>query len=286
MNATAKIIILYQLIISILIILHFSAIESGLFWLAAHLAVILFLWKLPKITRQGKLKWLSTWYPILFILVNFVELHYLVHTIRPNDLDNLLIQIDFGVFGAHPTVWLEQFTFPVLTEYLQLVYSLFYFLPINLVILLILQKRENEMSFLIFIIVYGIYLSYIGYFLAPAIGPRFTLNHLQTFQLQGLWLTLPIRETLNTLENIQRDCFPSGHTEITALTMFYAYKYHKKYFYVLAVIGTSLIFSTVYLRYHYVVDVFGGLLWAGFVVWTAQYVYQVLNSDKLKKDLP
>ena len=130
MNATAKIIFLYQFIISIMVILNLSAIETGLFWLAAHLAIILFLWKLPKWTRQGKLKWLSTWYPILFILVNFVELHYLIHTIRPNDLDNLLIQIDFGIFGVHPTVWLEQFTFPVLTEYLQLVYSSFYFLKI------------------------------------------------------------------------------------------------------------------------------------------------------------
>jgi len=240
------------------------------------------LWKLPILTGQVKLKWLSTWYPILFILVNFTELHYLVHTIRTNDLDGQLIQIDFSIFGAHPTVWLEQFTFPVLTEYLQLVYSSFYFLPIILIVLLILQKQEKEKSFIIFIIVYGIYLSYIGYFLVPAIGPRFTLDHLQTFQLQGLWLTLPIRETLNTLENVQRDCFPSGHTAITALTMFYAFKYHKKYFYVLAVIGTSLIFSTVYLRYHYVVDVFGGFVLTAFVIYTAKSVYTFISSGEKK----
>jgi membrane-associated phospholipid phosphatase len=65
--------------------------------------------------------------------------------------------------------------------------------------------------------------------------------------------------------------------------MFYAWKYHKKYFYVLVVIGTSLIFSTVYLRYHYVSDVIGGLLLAAFVVLTAKPVYRFFSVSSEKK---
>ena len=52
----------------------------------------------------------------------------------------------------------------------------------------------------------------------------------------------------------------------------------------LLVIGTSLIFSTVYLRYHYVVDVIAGIILALAVVFTAMSVYKVLNNKKIEFD--
>lgn len=281
-RAADQITIIYQLIIVLLIIFHFQNIEYNFYFIIYHLFIVALLLWLPIALDNPVINWLKIWNPIVIIPTNFGELHYLVHSVSPIDFDKALIAYDFAIFGVHPTVWMEKIANPVLTEYLQVVYTTFYFLPICLAYILYRRKANKEFDFFTFIIVFGFYLSYIGYFLVPAIGPRFTLDHLQTFPVTGLWLTDSIRHTLDTLENIQRDAFPSGHTEMTVLTMYYAYFYSKKYFYVLLIIGTSLIFSTVYLRYHYVVDVFAGILLAIVVVYVSPSLYKFLNDLKIK----
>ena len=280
-RAADKITIVYQILMLGVLFLFASKIHFTPLWVVFHLLIILLLWKLPQFKTNAAVSWFRLWNPLVIIPLNFTELHYLVHTVHPRDFDSLLIQLDKALLGVHPSVWLDRILWPPLTEYFQLVYSTFYFLPIILALLLLRKQKMEQVDFFVFIMVFGFYLSYIGYFLVPAIGPRFTLDHLQTKTIQGLWLTPVIRHTLDTLENIQRDAFPSGHTEMTALTMYYAYKFHRKYFYVLAVVGTSLILSTVYLRYHYVSDVIGGLLLAGFVVLTAKPVYDRLCGEKV-----
>ena len=44
------------------------------------------------------------------------------------------------------------------------------------------------------------------------------------------------------------------------------------------VIGTSLVFSTVYLRYHYVIDVLAGFVLTGLVLVVAPLLYRKLQE--------
>lgn len=280
-RAADQVTILYQLLMIVLIIFHFNSIQYNIYFIIYHLLLVTFLLWLADAPENPILNWIKLWNPIILIPINFSELHYLVHPVNPFDFDKALIDLDYVLFGVHPTVWMERILNPFFTEYLQIIYTTFYFLPILLVYLLYKRQADKEFDYFVFIVVFGFYLSYIGYFLVPAVGPRFTIDYLQTTPLTGLWLTESIRHTLDTLENIQRDAFPSGHTEITVLTMYYAYFYSKRYFYVLLIIGTSLVFSTVYLRYHYVVDVFAGLILAGIVVIISPTVYKILNDFKL-----
>ncbi len=276
-RAADKVTVLYQLIISAIIVFNFSKVPNARLFISLHLVVMTFILVLPFLGSNKLLNWLRTWNQIIIVPLNFFELHYLVHNVRPIDMDGWLIKIDRAIFGLDPTVWLEKIQLPVLTEYLQLIYVTFYFLPLILAFLLYRRSRMEEFDYFAFIIVFGFYASYLLYFVVPAVGPRFTLTELHSQPLKGLWLTPHIQHTLNTLENIQRDAFPSGHTAMTLLTMVFAYKYHRKYFYVLLIIGTSLIFSTVYLRYHYVIDVIAGFLLAWFVVVAGPVFYRALN---------
>ena len=79
----------------------------------------------------GWLLFVRYWYPVVLIPPIFRELAHLVHPINSVDIDPQLIAIDFAFFGVHPTVWLERVTFPWLTEYLQLAYVTYYFLPFH-----------------------------------------------------------------------------------------------------------------------------------------------------------
>jgi membrane-associated phospholipid phosphatase len=69
-------------------------------------------------------------------------------------------------------------------------------------------------------------------------------------------------ETPNPAEVVNRDCMPSGHTMMTLMTMIMAFSMRSGLRWYYLVLGSSLIFATVYLRYHYVVDVLAGMLWA------------------------
>jgi len=281
-RAADQVTIVYQLLMILTIIFNFANVQFGFIFIVFHLFVVTILLWLPNSPQNSILDWFKNWNPLVVIPLNFSELHYLVHSVSPMDFDQALINYDFALFGVHPTVWMEKLANPLVTEYLQIIYTTFYFLPIFLSYLLIRKGAIKDFDYFVFIMVFGFYLSYIGYFMVPAIGPRFTLDHLQSFPVTGLWLTDSIRHTLDTLENIQRDAFPSGHTEMTVLTMYYAYFYSKKYFYVLLVIGTSLVFSTVYLRYHYVVDVIAGIVLAAMVVFLAPSVYKVFDDLKIR----
>ncbi len=216
---------------------------------------------------------LHYWYMVPIIFLSFKELYFMVKPIRGVDYDQYLIQIDRFLFGGDPTHFLYNIANPYLTELLQIVYASFFFLPIILGIDILINKNEKYFRFATLAIILGLFLSFIGYLLVPAIGPRFTLHDfsLTNIELPGLFITNFLREivnagesipagTPNPIEVVQRDVFPSGHTLITLIVMYLSIRFKTTTRYFFIPVGTMLIFSTVYLRYHYVIDLIGGLL--------------------------
>ncbi|GAB4489270.1 MAG: phosphatase PAP2 family protein [Thermodesulfovibrionales bacterium] len=212
-------------------------------------------------------------FPTASILIIFDSLERIVHHINPRDIDALLIRLDYLIFGGHPTVLLERVHHPLLTDILQAAYASYYFLPVGLGVFLLAKKRRADFDRSLFLIMYCFYLSYVGYLLAPAIGPRFTMDHLQSVRLTGLVVAEPIQEILNRLEGIKRDAFPSGHTAIALTVLCLARRYEKKLFLLFLPLVTLLIAATVYCRYHYAIDVFAGIALACAAVWTGDRIY-------------
>lgn len=232
------------------------------------LAIVLtLLWWLDE-GRFRIVRTLHMFYPIIFIPIVFDSFADILPWASPIEQDSRLIQLDRILLGVDPTVWLERFIHPVLTELLTWAYASYYFLPIILAVALYWRGKEKEYDFDrgIFGVVLGFYLSYVGYFLVPAIGPRFTLAHLHKVDLHGIFVADTIRETLNALERFKQDAFPSGHTAVVLLVLYYAWHYVRGLFWVFLPVVVALIFSTVYLRYHYVIDVLAGILLVGVVV--------------------
>lgn len=225
-------------------------------------------------------------FPVICVFLIFDSLEWMVHYINPGDIDPLLIRLDYFIFHNHPTVMLEALHNPVLTDLLQLSYTTYYFLPIFLGIMLKLRKRDGEFDRSLFLILFCFYLSFIGYILFPALGPRYTISHLQAFDLKGFFAAEAIQELLNRLEGIKRDAFPSGHTAVTLVVSMLAYRYHKGYFYITLPVVALLIFATVYCRYHYVVDVLAGVLlaWATFFIGERFYEYWAYRAYREERD--
>jgi membrane-associated phospholipid phosphatase len=222
-------------------------------------------------------------YAYPFVLFVFKEIYLMVHPIHPVDYDSLFIAIDHAVFGVNPTQWMMQFAHPLLTEIFQVAYFCYYILFIMLGVELYRKYSIEEFDHGAFLVVYGFYLSYLGYFLLPAIGPRFTLHDFYALnrELPGLLFTPWMRDFVNAGESIsfsmanaaelvQRDVFPSGHTQLTLIVVYLGHFYKLKTRWIMTGIAVLLILGTIYLRYHYVVDLAGGALFFGFTVWSGK----------------
>ena len=253
--------------------------------------IIMFLAAAATQPQFRMLRFLHNWYPVPAIFLLFKETYVIIQSLGRPDIDPALITIDHSLFGVDPTVWILRFSTPVLTEILQLAYVSYYLLMITLAVELHMRGEIEKFTFVIFTVTYGFFLSYIGYILFPAVGPRFTLHAFDSInkELPGVYFTDALRVFLNSGESIpndvpnpvalaQRDAFPSGHTQMTLIILYFAHLYRVKSRYVLYVVGTLLIISTVYLRYHYVVDLIGGVLFMAFTVWTAPKLFAWLKS--------
>jgi membrane-associated phospholipid phosphatase len=223
--------------------------------------------------------------PIVFLVFKTVE--KLSHSMHGHDFDEVLITADRLIFGVDPTRWLFANVHipPVGIEFLQICYFSYYVMFIILSWELFLRRKhheeggahDSELETYRFAIVYGFLLSYIGYLLLPSVGPRFTLHEfsLLSQELPGVWFTDILRDMINAGENLRswmtsaqaassvtRDVFPSGHTQMTLITIILSFRFRTTSRWVIFILGTGLIISTVVLRYHYVIDVIAGALFA------------------------
>ncbi len=226
--------------------------------------------------------------PIIFFIYDQVQ--YYIRVINPHLYDNVLIAWDYSIFGVHPTEWLMHFTTPALTEYLQFSYMTYFLLPLLLGIELHRRNQDNEFNQFASMILFSFYFSYILYFILPAVGPRFTIHDFSNIynEMQGLWLADFFREMVNRgggipegalepVKYVNRDCMPSGHTWVTTVVIFLAFKYRSFFRWVILLFGVSLIIGTVYLRYHYVVDIIAGLILAGLTIYFEPKVRKLLK---------
>lgn len=299
LNPADKIVIAYLVVITLLVLVFAYRIPYWGAFFAGHAALAALVVSIAKLiplapsptrpSASALVRSLATvvrgWYPVALIPITYKELSYLIPLIHPRDFDAALAGIDHRIFSVHPTVWLERLTWPPLTEVLQLTYSTYYFLPLVLGVALWRRRSFDEFHFWVFIVVLGFYLSYLGYIAVPAIGPRFlpSIVEAQTIPLTGVWLFQPVREMLDRAEGITRDCFPSGHTELTLLVLIYARAFHRKVFWRILPLGTGVVISTVYLRYHYVIDVVAGAMLTGAVVMIAKPLYRRLGGYELRE---
>lgn len=293
------VIVFHTLLIIINLVFH-SRVEYWLLLFFLNTGIILFAFIISYSASHSEnkiLKIIHYWYIAPVILFTFKQIYYMVKPIRQQDYDWLFIEIDRLMFGTDPTHFLYQFSHPLLTEILQIIYGMFYLLPILLALFLHMKNRHFALDYTAFLIIYGLYLSYIGYFALPGIGPRFTLHDFNSINedLPGLFLTNLVREFVNSGESIpsgthnpaevvQRDIFPSGHTMTTLIVMYLSVKLKSRSRFFFIPVGSLLIFSTVYLWYHYVIDLVGGFLFMIFAVWSGKLIFNWWQRKRGKKE--
>ena len=199
------------------------------------------------------------WYPHLFFLFCFEELGTLVHLVSPRWQDAKLIAFDHWLTGVHPAIWLEQFATPGRNEVMQFAYLTYF---VYLVVLGgVLYYREDWHGYWSVMTYSGVAYG-IGYLIAiffPIESPWFAMAGLWHGELHGGAFTAVI----NFIEHYGRvrgAAFPSEHVAGSFAALWGAWRHRRWLFWVMLPLVSCMCVSTVWGRYHYVADVFGGMV--------------------------
>ena len=232
-------------------------------------------------TRGGRAVWyFRHWYPLPLLASCYKEMAILIPAVRGVTTDQWLADLDFSIWHANPTVWLERVQTPALTDFLQVAYTLYVPAVVLVPWLLWRKRRFADFRYCAFLVSLGLLTSYIGYILVPARGPRFLLDHLQHLPLQGGWVVDVMRTTLDRLESVHYDCFPSGHVELTIIAWWSSRQISKRLSRVYLSYTLCIFFATVYLRYHYTVDLVAGALLAATWIVAGPLMYRKLSGSE------
>lgn len=247
------------------------AVRAGLF----ALVVLLAHYRHPQPSGVGHkaLNFLSHWYPIVLPGYLFEEIHNLVHIVFPQWFDAALIQLDYAMFGVHPTIWFERHISFAMTELMNFAYFTYWPLVPGIALLLWLgryeQARRTHFTEFTLSLCIAYYLCYVVFVLFPVEGPYHTLRHLQQVHEMPGWLFTAAVEFVEKHGRIHGGAFPSAHVAGSVVALVAAFRWSKRLGFALAPLVIGVMISTVYGRYHYAADVWGGVMvgavgcWAG-----------------------
>jgi membrane-associated phospholipid phosphatase len=212
--------------------------------------------------RSVALRVAADWYPVVVLLWVFHELSYLVQAVHPRDYDSYLIAADRWLFGADPAVAIRRFARPWLTDWMQICYISYYFQPLIVGIPLYLSGDGPRFERMRLGLVLSFSVSFLGYFAFPALGPRFTLEPLVGSPPEGSFVAGPLYRLLDHLERAShtRDAFPSAHIAVALVNQYYCFRFLPRLGWWLTPVIATLAVSTVYLGYHYIVDLLAGFV--------------------------
>jgi membrane-associated phospholipid phosphatase len=227
------------------------------------------------------------WTPFLIILLMYYSLWgSATHLLVTHDRDATLMAIDQRLFGFQASVALQRIVSPALTSWMEFAYVFHLFnIPIVACFIYMRRPRARFREMMCGLLVVS-FLGLLGYILVPAIGPMYTLRSQYTVALSTPLAALNRQMEFMDFARIRRDVFPSLHVAISFVVWLYAWRNSKRLFWILSPIILSLWLSTVYLRYHYLIDCLTGLVLAPASYALANWLFARFGTLHVSLPLP
>jgi hypothetical protein len=197
------------------------------------------------------------------VQVSYFFLKHVLPLINKTTLDQKLYAFDLSVFKVEPAMAWDRFVNPATTEW----FSFFYFgyfllMAAHVVPLLFFGRRKQIVGEFTFSLIILFSIGHTLYMVVPGYGPyRAMADAFQHSFPQGPWHDL----VMNAVRSggAQMDIFPSLHTGAPTLLAFFSYRNRDKLPFkytwpVVAFCTANIIIATMFLRWHYLIDVVVG----------------------------
>ena len=214
---------------------------------------------------------------LFFALMTFLYKETaMLNTLIFPKIDEFLSNLDQTIFNFQPSIeFSKHFNSLFFSELFYFGYFCYYLLPLVVfgILYKFLPQKIEEFGF---ILITSFLLYYFIFIIIPAEGPQFYFTFPDNYiEAQGIFG--------NAIKLIQKNgeaptaAFPSSHVGISWIVIFWLYQNFRKsvkYFLPFVIL---LMFSTVYIKAHYFVDVVAGFLTAPIVFFLTFKFYKFLN---------
>jgi hypothetical protein len=200
------------------------------------------------------------------LLASFFQLREILPAVSSRAEDARIYDFDLHVFGFEPSVWLDQFVRPATTEWFAFFYFL-YFLILTVHVIPMLLSRDSVLLARFALGILIIFMTaHLLYMLVPGWGPYRYLKGTFGHELEGPVFWPLVRETVDA-GGAQKDIFPSLHTAVPTFLAIFSFRHRQRLPFrytwpIVAFLATQIIVATMFLRWHYLVDVVAGLVLA------------------------
>jgi membrane-associated phospholipid phosphatase len=230
---------------------------TGGFGIAA-VAILVVIALAQRYPRSRALQCVRITYPLVLagFFYNAVESYVLA--LHGRFLDSELSAWDAAMVGDRVYALRDAVITPPFTEFMMLSYFSYYLYFIVPPAVLFARGRLDDLAEYVFAMSLTLYFCYLGFVLLPAVGP--SLFPVPTPPLQGYAFTA-LQYTIMAQADATGATFPSGHVagSFVAVLCIKRFLGLRPFLLVLPMFG-CLVLSVVYTRFHYVIDVFAGLL--------------------------
>ena len=203
------------------------------------------------------------------VIGSFLQLQLILPTASERILDGSIYRLDLALFGFEPAVSWDRFVTPATTEWFSFFYySYFFILCAYLLPMALFERRIRILSELSFGLLFVVCVGHALYLAVPGLGPHVYLKGQFEHELSGGFWWPTVRAAVDSVGGMdgayRKDIFPSLHTACpTFLTLFtFRNRAHRPYRYVWPVTAfftSQIILATMFLRWHYLLDVIAGL---------------------------
>lgn len=210
------------------------------------------------------------WPPLLYrvgiygtVQSSYFLFKHLLPVVNPGSLDRELFHLDRRLFGFEPAVWADKFVTPLTTEWFAFFYFCYFFLLAAHIFPILFRSRDQMLlgEFVLGMLLI-VCVGHTGYILVPGFGPYRAMPEMFQHVLpSGLWMDLvwsTVREG-----GAMKDIFPSLHTAGPCFLALFSFRNRDRLPYrftwpLVAFFAVNIIGATVFLRWHYAIDVFAG----------------------------
>jgi PAP2 superfamily len=199
---------------------------------------------------------------IACVLLSYFEMRIVLPALQPVLLDPQLLALDEALLGVTPAVWLQRFVSPGTTQWFAFFYySYFWLLVLNIIGTAALDRRPQRRHELLLGATLVALVGHLLYTLVPGAGPCAHITFAKELPDVFWW-----RQVLVVVDNAGAllDIFPSLHTAFPTFFALHAWRHRRTRPFCwtwlpAAFFAANIIVATLFLRWHYAVDVVAGL---------------------------
>ncbi len=203
------------------------------------------------------------------IISTFTQLHFILPSARSVSFDAQIFALDKAIFGMEPALAWDAYVTPHTTEWFSFFYYLYFgILLVHVLPMSLLERRTNVLREFSWGIFFVFCVGQLVYIAVPGFGPYRLLATEFKHPLEGPTFWPLVAQTVSSFDGAHRtDIFPSLHTAVPTFFTLFSFRHRRLFPFrytwpVLAFATVNIIVATMFLRWHYLLDVFAGLILA------------------------